>query len=296
MLLLALSMLVAAGTTHPAGHYGASTVVQPARQVAAPTVQCRTEYVTLWDTEYQEKEEQVCNTVYEKQCHTRTQRLCQPTTRQECHQEYEQQCATVYNNVCVQKYRTEYEPYTESECTTEYKEDCQYEWKGAGNDKVWAPIDGTCQNVPYDECKEVAKTHAKQVAYQECQDVPEQKCVSVPKQVCVTVPDQVCTSEPLTECQDVPRQACHSEHKRFPVRVSRQEAKKVCDTPAAGHTIVAAPIHAAPAHVAQVVVVPAKPSVHDLLHYATPAVPNHVVIAAKDKLQAAADSDRIVFG
>merc|ERR1711956_128762 len=129
-----------------------------------------------------------------KQCHTRTQRLCQPTTRQECHQEY----------------GTEYEPYTESECTTEYKEDCQYEWKGAGNDKVWAPIDGTCQNVPYDECKEVAKTHAKQVAYQECQDVPEQKCVYVP------------------------RQACHSEHKRFPVRVSRQEAKEVCDTPAAG--------------------------------------------------------------
>merc|ERR1712226_1742483 len=71
-----------------------------------------------------------CTTVYEKQCHTRTQRLCQPTTREECHQEYEQQCATVYNNICVQKYRTEYEPYTETECTTEYKEDCQYEWKG----------------------------------------------------------------------------------------------------------------------------------------------------------------------
>merc|ERR1712233_224807 len=60
----------------------------------------------------------------------------------------------------------------------------QFEWRGHGNDKVWAPIEGTCQNVPYDECKEV----------------PEQKCVSVPKQVCITVPDQVCTNEPLTEC------------------------------------------------------------------------------------------------
>merc|ERR1712076_301330 len=49
-------MLAAAGLSHPASHYGASTVVQPARQVA-PSVQCRTEYVTLWDTEYQEKEE-----------------------------------------------------------------------------------------------------------------------------------------------------------------------------------------------------------------------------------------------
>merc|ERR1712083_1159542 len=136
-----------------ASNYGGAAVVGPAKQIASPSIQCRTEYVTLWDTEYQEKEEQICETVYEKQCSTRTQRLCQPTTRQEC--------------------------YTESECTTEYKQDCQYEWRGHGNDKVWAPIEGTCQNVPYDECKEVAKTHAKQVAYQECNDVPEQKCVSV---------------------------------------------------------------------------------------------------------------------
>merc|ERR1712048_1275089 len=135
-----------------------------------------------------------------------------------------------------------------SECTTEYKQDCQFEWRGYGNDKVWAPIEGTCQNVPYDECKEVAKTHAKQVAYQECKDVPEQKCVSVPRQVCVTVPDQVCTSEPLTECQDVPRQQCHSEHKRFPIRVSRQEPKKVCDeTPVhAPLAVPAVPAQAAP--------------------------------------------------
>merc|ERR1712226_975499 len=270
---------------------GASSYGGPAKQIASPpSIQCRTEYVTLWDTEYQEREEQVCKTVYEKQCSTRTQRLCQPTTRQECTTEYANECSTIYKNVCVQKYRTEYEPYTESECTTEYKQDCQFEWRGYGNDKVWAPIEGTCQNVPYDECK--------QVAYQECKDVPEQKCVSVPRQVCVTVPDQVCTSEPLTECQDVPRQQCHSEHKRFPIRVSRQEPKKVCDTPAAGHTVVAAPIHAAPVHAApaQEVVVPAAPSVHDLLHYATPAVPDQVVIAAKDKLQTTVDSDRIVFG
>merc|ERR1712038_526366 len=122
---------------------GASSYGGPAKQIASPpSIQCRTEYVTLWDTEYQEREEQVCKTVYEKQC------------------------STIYKNVCVQKYRTEYEPYTESECTTEYKQDCQFEWRGHGNDKVWAPIEGPCQNVPYDECRDVEKTHAKQVAYQ----------------------------------------------------------------------------------------------------------------------------------
>merc|ERR1712038_1229659 len=277
----------------PGANYGAAAHVSPAKQISSPSIQCRTEYVTLWDTEYQEREEQVCETVYEKQCETRTQRLCQPTTRQECTTNYVKECSTIYKKVCVQKYRTEYEPYTESECTTEYKQDCQFEWRGYGNDKVWAPIEGTCQNVPYDECKEVAKTHAKQVAYQECNDVPEQKCVSVPKQVCVTVPDQVCTNEPLTECQDVPRQACHSEHKRFPIRVSRQEPKKVCDEGSV-HAPLAAAVHQAPVH-------QAAPSVQDLLNYGVPAVPTQAlpeVILARDKqkLQNAANDDRIVFG
>merc|ERR1712158_260226 len=105
---------------------GASSYGGPAKQIAStPSIQCRTEYVTLWDTEYQEREEQVCETVYEKQCETRTQRLCQPTTRQECTTNYVKECSTIYKNVCVQKFRTEYEPYTESECTTEYKRDCQ---------------------------------------------------------------------------------------------------------------------------------------------------------------------------
>merc|ERR1711868_245756 len=250
----------------PGANYGAAAHVSPAKQISSPSIQCRTEYVTLWDTEYQEREEQVCETVYEKQCETRTQRLCQPTTRQECTTNYVKECSTIYKNVCVQKFRTEYEPYTESECTTEYKQDCQYEWRGHGNDKVWAPIEGTCQNVPYDECRDVEKTHAKQVAYQECNDVPEQKCVSVPKQTCVTVPDQICKTEPLTECQEVPRTA----------------------------PLAAAAVHQAPVHHQ------ASPSVQDLLNYGVPAVPTQTVpqiIDARDKqkLQSAAKDDRIVF-
>merc|ERR1712115_452310 len=217
--LLLASMAFAA----PGANYGAAAHVSPAKQISSPSIQCRTEYVTLWDTEYQEREEQVCETVYEKQRETRTQRLCQPTTRQECTTNYVKECSTIYKNVCVQKFRTEYEPYTESECTTEYKQDCQYAWKGTGNDKVWSPIEGTCQNVPYDSCKEVANTQAKQVAYQECHDVPERKCSLVPEQVCVNVPDEV--------CKQVPKQQCHSEHKKFPIRISRQEAKKVCNVP-----------------------------------------------------------------
>merc|ERR1712177_135473 len=181
------------------------------------SIQCRTEYATLWDTEYKETETEVCTT------------------------EYEKQCSTVYKNVCVEQYKTEYEPYTETECVTEYKEDCEYQWEGHGHDKVWAPIAGTCKTNPYETCKDVAKTKEKQVAYPVCNDVPEQKCVSVPRQECVTVPDQVCTNQPLQKCQDVPRQECQAIHKKVPVRVSRQVPKKVCD----GHSVIdtAVPTH-----------------------------------------------------
>merc|ERR1712107_18173 len=165
-----------------------------------PAIACTVAYVTVWDTEYHDHENEVCETVYEQVCNTELQRLCKPTTRQECTTNYVEECSTIYKNICVQKYRTEYEPYTETECTTEYKQDCQYEWQGEGNDKVWAPIDGTCQNVPYDECKEVEKTHARQVAYEACHEQPEESCVSVPKESCITVADEICQSEPLTKC------------------------------------------------------------------------------------------------
>merc|ERR1712106_361216 len=206
--------------------------VQPASPVkTAPltgSVKCRTDYVTLWDTEYKETETQVCTTEYEKVCRTETQRLCQPTTRQECSTVYEKQCQTVYKSVCVEQYKTEYEPYIETECSTQYKDDCEYQWEGYGNDKVWAPIAGTCKKNPYETCEDVSKTKERQVAHPVCNDVPEQKCVSVPREECVSVPDQICTNQPLQKCQDVPRQNCQAVHKKVPVRISRQVPKKVC--------------------------------------------------------------------
>ena len=230
MIFKLLTALLLSSLASGAPQYGG---VQPSPPVkTAPltgSVQCRTEYATLWDTEYKETETQVCTTEYEKVCRTETQRLCQPTTRQECSTVYEKQCQTVYKSVCVEQYKTEYEPYTETECSTQYKDDCEYQWEGYGNDKVWAPIAGTCKKNPYETCKDVAKTAEKQVAYPVCNDVPEQKCVDVPRQECVAVPDQICTNQPLQKCQDVPRQKCQAVHKKVPVRISRQVPRKVCD-------------------------------------------------------------------
>merc|ERR1711970_1324346 len=161
-----------------APQYGGVQPSHPA-PLGHTTIQCRTEYGTVWDTQYKETETQVCTTEYEKVCHTETQRLRQPTTRQECSTVYEKACETVYKSVCVEQYKTEYEPYTETECSTQYKEDCEYQWEGHGNNKVWAPIAGTCKNNPYETCKDVTKTKERQVAYPVCDDVPQQKCVDV---------------------------------------------------------------------------------------------------------------------
>ena len=80
-----VSSLVIVGLVSCApGPYSASGVqppAAPARQVAS--VQCRTEYTTVWDTKYQEKETQECVTVYEDVCQTVFERQCQPTVRKE---------------------------------------------------------------------------------------------------------------------------------------------------------------------------------------------------------------------
>merc|ERR1712110_401132 len=148
-----ISLLVLVATASCAPQYGPppplpSPTPTPEKLIApvTPAIACTVTYVTVWDTEYHDNEKEVCVTEYEKVCNTELQRLCQPTTRQEC--------------------------------STEYEQDCQYEWQGEGNDKVWAPIDGTCQSVPYDECKDVQKTHARQVAYEACHEEPEESCIS----------------------------------------------------------------------------------------------------------------------
>merc|ERR1711963_533215 len=88
--------------------------VQPSQPSSARldsgSVHCVTEYTTVWDTQYQEKETQECVTKYEKVCQTVTERLCKATTRQECSTVYEDSCRTVYKSVCVESTRLSTSP------------------------------------------------------------------------------------------------------------------------------------------------------------------------------------------
>merc|ERR1712038_17408 len=63
---------------------------KPFRHTAA-SVTCRTEYVVLWSTKYEEREEQVCQTL--------VQNLCRPTTRQECNTKQTKVCIIISSSM-----------------------------------------------------------------------------------------------------------------------------------------------------------------------------------------------------
>merc|ERR1712013_623302 len=134
MWLLVFSLLCVAQGAPQYGGGASQPARRPAPAQSSPQVSCRTEYAEVWDTEYVETETQECRTVRVKQC--------VPKQRQECNTVHK----TEYEEVCSQQYRDETEYYTETECSTDYKQDCEYQWEGTGNNKVWAPIQGTCKN------------------------------------------------------------------------------------------------------------------------------------------------------
>merc|ERR1712038_447744 len=211
---------------------------------AVRSVHCTVQYVTIWDTKYEDQPFEVCETVYQQVCEVKSQRLCQNTTREECY--------TTYKKVCVDEYKTVLEPYTETECVTTYKEDCEYHWEVVGKEKIWAPIPGSCKKNPYDECHDVEKTHSKQVSYPVCHEVPQEKCHYVDRQECYQVPHQTCKSEPITKCQELPKEICHLKHRRVPIRVSKTIPKKVCETGDVDHVVPEhdfRPVPAVPVHV-----------------------------------------------
>merc|ERR1712228_637705 len=208
---------------------GNSQPIKAPAPAQSASVQCRTEYAEIWDTQYVETETQECKIVQERPCKTEYKKQCVPKQRQECQTVYKSVCNTEYQEVCSQKYRDETEYYTETECNTDYKQDCEYQWEGTGNNKVWAPIQGTCKKNAYDKCEDVQKQRLKQVPYNDCNTVPKQVCNDVPKQECRTVTEQSCSQVPYQNCQNVPRQECQTVHKKVPQRVSSQVAKKVCN-------------------------------------------------------------------
>merc|ERR1711902_31997 len=170
-----LVILCAASPLLSAPQYGQSGGSIPSLQApasASQSVACRTEQQVVWDTKYVETETQECSTISVPKCSTAYKKQCNPVQRQQCNQVYKNECTTQYQQQCSQKYKEEVEYYTETECNTDYKEDCEYQWEGTGNNKVWAPIPGTCNNNAYDKCGAVHK------------QVPQRISRRVPKKVC----------------------------------------------------------------------------------------------------------------
>jgi len=177
-------LLLCLGLVTPLPQYGGGGSLQSLQPPAhsSSSVQCRTEQQTIWDTQYVESETQECETIRVPKCSTQYRSQCKPVQRQECNTVYENDCKTQYQQQCSTQYKDELEYYTETECNTDYKQDCEYRWEGSGNNKVWAPIPGSCNNNAYDKCGDVQKQKLKQVPYQDCQNVPKQVKFQVPNE------------------------------------------------------------------------------------------------------------------
>merc|ERR1711971_199370 len=193
-------------------------------------VHCRTEYITVWDTEYEERETEECVTKWVPECKTVTERKCETTTRNVCDKVYEKKWTTVWKNVCEEEYKTEYVTVTETKCSTKNSKDCEYTWEGKGDNMKWVIIPGSCNIQPHDKCKDVTKQVPLQVPHEVCREVEEEECEDVPSKVCRQVPDEVCSYQPTEKCTKKPKKECENEHKKSPVRVSKRIAKKVCDS------------------------------------------------------------------
>merc|ERR1711982_113167 len=111
-------------------------------------IQCRTEYITLSTTEYEDIETHECRIKWKPVCKT----------------------------------------YTETECSTEKRKVCEKKWEGEGDNMKWVNIPGTCKNYPHDECKDVTKEHCNKNAEKMCEDkhkrIPVTVTKKVPKKVC----------------------------------------------------------------------------------------------------------------
>merc|ERR1712111_130149 len=93
-------------------------------------IQCRTEYITLSTTEYEDIETKECRIKWKPVCKT----------------------------------------YTETECSTEHIKVCEKTWEGEGDNMKWVNIPGTCKSYPHDECKDVTKEHCTKNAEKMCED------------------------------------------------------------------------------------------------------------------------------
>merc|ERR1712227_566202 len=89
----------------------------PSSKYHGHEIQCRTEYITLSTTEYEDIETHECVTKWVPVCKT----------------------------------------YAETECSTENRKVCEKTWEGEGDKMKWVNIPGTCKSYPHDECKEVTK-------------------------------------------------------------------------------------------------------------------------------------------
>merc|ERR1712033_80975 len=172
------------------------------------SVQCRTEYATLWDTEYKETETEVCTTEYE------------PYTETECVTEYKEDCEYQWEGHGHDKV---WAPIAGTCKTNPYE---------------------TCKDVAKTKEKQVAYPVCNDVPEQKCVSVPRQECVTVPDQVCTNQPLQKCQDVPRQACQAIHKKVPVRVSRQVPKKVC--DGHSVIDNAVPAHNLVPSPVSSLP--------------------------------------------------
>jgi len=86
-----------------------------------------------------------------------------------------------------------------------------------------------CTVLVQTECNDVQNYRIVKQAYQKCDQVSWNDCKDVPYQKCDLVTHDGCQDQPWNDCQDVPYQHCEPVHKLVPQQTSQKRPFRVCD-------------------------------------------------------------------
>merc|ERR1712203_1289782 len=187
--------------------------VQPSPPVkTAPltgSVQCRTEYTTLWDTEYKN----VCVEQYKTEY--------EPYTETKCVTEYKEDCEYQWEGHGHDKV---WAPIAGTCKTNPYE---------------------TCKDVAKTKEKQVAYPVCNDVPEQKCVSVPRQECVTVPDQVCTNQPLQKCQDVPRQACQAIHKKVPVRVSRQVPKNVC-QDGHPVIHNAVPANNLVPSPVSSLP--------------------------------------------------
>merc|ERR1712051_1030984 len=160
-----------------------------------------------------------------------------PKLSEGCKIQYKNVCETKYRDNCYESYQEVQEPYVEDECVDKDVAVCDKHWQctdpneplATCNDKVWVDNLETCKYLKKRICTEVSKYRTIKEPYQKCDQIVYDECKDIPYDKCDYVTKESCQDTPYDHFYQVPYQDCQDVHKLVSEQVSQKKPFRICE-------------------------------------------------------------------